>query len=436
MDHAGRDAAPDLAAAGPEDSVRLYLEEIGRVGLLGADEEVRLAIAVERGGYVARAMRAVADGPGIPPRVSRICPAILDDVEAACALAAGVHASAHPGEPLPPTRGELLGRAARSSEPSRHGPGGEGDGAAGDGEVGPGFDRAVVGLELLYELLPAELARGCDGARAAVDRDAVLRYCRENERGLARLLGAWVRDGERARDLLIRSNLRLVVSVAKRYASPGLSLLDLVQEGNLGLMRAVEMYRHRKGYRFSTYAVWWVRQAVWRAIDNQSRAVRIPVHIRGSIGTVRRAARRLEQESGREPGHEEVAGALGAPWTAERVRELLGVSQLPVSLDSPLGEDGAVLGDFIPDRGLAGPAEEAERGTLGEQLGYVLGRLTERERDVLRMRFGLGGGEPLSLAEIARVYGLSRERIRQVESGALRKLGSPDMRAYLEDYLG
>ena len=215
---------------------------------------------------------------------------------------------------------------------------GEEDEAADQGNVESELDRAVIGAELLSELLPEELTRGFDDMHVAVDRDAVLVYCQEHDHEIARQLECWLEAGERAREHLVRANLRLVVSVAKKYTGRGMSLLDLVQEGEIGLMRAVEKYRHRKGYRFSTYATWWIRQAITRALSNQSRTVRLPVHMGGAINKVVQAREQLQREKEYEPTREEIARELGEGWTAERVGEVLKAGQQLMSLSGASGK--------------------------------------------------------------------------------------------------
>ena len=256
----------------------------------------------------------------------------------------------------------------------------------------------------------------------------------EEEIELSKQMEIGGETGKMARQRLAEANLRLVVSIAKRYVGRGMLFLDLIQEGNLGLIKAVEKYDYHKGFKFSTYATWWIRQAITRAIADQARTIRIPVHMVETINRLIRVQRQLLQELGREPTPEEIAAEMDLP--VEKVREIQKVSQEPVSLETPIGEEeNSHLGDFIQDENVQVPAEAAAYTLLREQLDEVLDTLTDRERQVLRLRFGLDDGRARTLEEVGREFHVTRERIRQIEAKALRKLRQPSRSRKLRDYL-
>ena len=287
-----------------------------------------------------------------------------------------------------------------------------------------------------------ELAKNMEAGAVAKEKIAILKSREEKapEEELAEIkeeiknLQKDLDAGDEAKKRLAEANLRLVVSIAKRYVGRGMLFLDLIQEGNLGLIKAVEKFDYRKGYKFSTYATWWIRQAITRAIADQARTIRIPVHMVETINKLIRVSRQLLQELGREPSPEEIAAEMNMP--VERVREILKISQEPVSLETPIGEEeDSHLGDFIQDDNVPVPADAAAFTLLKEQLEEVLGTLTEREQKVLTLRFGLEDGRARTLEEVGKEFNVTRERIRQIEAKALRKLRHPSRSRKLKDYL-
>ena len=287
-----------------------------------------------------------------------------------------------------------------------------------------------------------ELAKNMEAGAVAKEKIAILKSREENatEEELAEIkeeiknLQKDLDAGDEAKKRLAEANLRLVVSIAKRYVGRGMLFLDLIQEGNLGLIKAVEKFDYRKGYKFSTYATWWIRQAITRAIADQARTIRIPVHMVETINKLIRVSRQLLQELGREPSPEEIAVEMNMP--VERVREILKISQEPISLETPIGEEeDSHLGDFIQDDNVPVPADAAAFTLLKEQLEEVLGTLTDREQKVLTLRFGLEDGRARTLEEVGKEFNVTRERIRQIEAKALRKLRHPSRSRKLKDYL-
>ena len=265
--------------------------------------------------------------------------------------------------------------------------------------------------------------------------EAASRLCSAELRQSERLeLLADKDDGDRARNHLIQANLRLVVSVAKKYVGRGLSFLDLIQEGNIGLMKATDKFDYKRGFKFSTYATWWIRQAITRAISDQSRTIRLPVHVGETINRVKKTSHRLQQILEREPSKEELARALDLP--EEKVRQVLDVSRHPISLEAPVGAEGdAFLGDFIEDDKIPTPMELASQHLLKSQIGEALDKLSDRERKIILLRFGLEDGRFRTLEEVGREFGITRERIRQIEAKALRKLRHPSYSRTLQGYL-
>jgi RNA polymerase primary sigma factor len=424
-------AALDSGTTNLDDPVRMYLREIGRVALLTGEREVELAKAMERGEYL-RLARA---------RLRTAAPAAVDPVDigldiyrslregwshvAALLTAVGANETADHAECL------------RRSLPVTQFAPGDLDAVAASLELTPdALEESLRLRSVEWDLLPGSVQDAL--RRGGVDiwpDDAVMCDVLGRDRGeLARRWDRHVAEGEAAKVALTEANLRLVVSVAKKYVGRGMSMLDLIQEGNLGLIRAVEKFQHHKGYKFSTYATWWIRQAITRAIADQARTIRIPVHMVETINRLVRTSRRLQQELGREPTSEEIGAEM--QLDADRVREIIKISQEPVSLEMPIGEEeDSNLGDFIEDNKVLAPADAASRKMLKEQMDDVLGTLSERERQVLAMRFGLEDGRTRTLEEVGRAFGVTRERIRQIEAKALRKLRQPSRSKKLKDYL-
>jgi RNA polymerase primary sigma factor len=426
------DLSADLDGVGADDPVRLYLREIGRVPLLTADAEIALAKRMERGvfleqliaGLSSRGMGPTATIPGVA-----ICRQVYNQLRRAWPSAEEVYCAQYGGS-LPPTRHELLTGVIPTAQldPTVL------KSVASRMEIQPPqLEDDLRHTLLLFELLPATFRARIDTWDWPGDADLAELLTGTNDT----LRGYWseiVADSMAARRHLTEANLRLVVSVAKKYIGRGMTMLDLVQEGNIGLIRAVEKFRYTKGLKFSTYATWWIRQAITRAIADQARTIRIPVHMVETINKLVRIQRQLLQDLGREPTPEEIGKEMELP--PERVREIQKLSQEPVSLETPIGEeDDSNLGDFIEDSDAVVPIDAASFILLQEQLDSILHTLSEREKKVIQLRFGLTDGHPRTLEEVGKEFGVTRERIRQIESKTLSKLRHPSRSQKLRDYL-
>jgi RNA polymerase primary sigma factor len=426
---------PDIT----DDPVRIYLHEIGRVHLLTASDEKNLAKHMEEGKYLNTIKQDYTQKHGRQPPATDIILAMLQSLGQSTGL---IHLLQERLS-LPQKNGFMESAYDNKLQESI-------DNAIDPQiihDIGVKLEKTIseteemlIKLSLGSRLLPEEVRDLISRKLTLTNIDKLIAdknfidSVQANERKFSTYFSDIAREGKKAERHLIEANLRLVVSVAKKHIGRGMSLLDLIQEGNIGLMRAVEKFDYRKGYKFSTYATWWIRQALTRAIADQARTIRIPVHMVETINRLLRISRRLAQEYGREPTSREIAKEMEV--SSDKVREIVKVSQLPISLESPIGEEeDSPLGNSIEDRNAMPPVDIASKQLLKEQIEDVLGTLTPREQRVLQLRFGLEDGRSRTLEEVGVEFNVTRERIRQIEAKALRKLRHPSRSRKLKDYL-
>lgn len=422
-----------------DDPVRIYLHEIGRVALLTAEDEQLLAKKIEAGKHITEIKQDYLQKYGREPSATEIMLTMLRELGRASTIIRLIQEELDltPTDSFIETISNAKLRASINGELNQQLI--QALARQMDKSI-PETEQLIINLSLNSYLPPKEVLNAIrDGASLAdleklVTNPDLINSIQAYEEQLKAYLQHIEDEAKKAESHLTRANLRLVVSVAKKHIGRGMSLLDLIQEGNIGLIKAVEKFDYRRGYKFSTYATWWIRQAITRAIADQARTIRVPVHMIETINKLLRVSRRLAQEYGREPTPKEIGE--GMEISPEKVREIAKVAQLPISLESPIGEEeDSHLGDFIEDRNALPPPDAASRQLLKEQIDGVLSTLTPREQRVLQLRFGLEDGRSRTLEEVGREFNVTRERIRQIEAKALRKLRHPSRSRRLKDYL-
>ena len=424
----GESVAPGVPFPGVDATEWVDLVGRGRKsGAVHAEDVAHVLRHVELTGDVLTEVQTAMAGQGI--EIDDDVDHIADDTPSGGGRHVVVTKDRTPPAPAPDHDEQLLSRG-RGRRTRKAGP--KGDNSTSD--TVRLYLREIGQVDLLTVEDERRLAQLIEEGKIAASRIDEMADSTTLAAGEERMLLRAVSRGERAKSELTQANLRLVVSIAKRYSGRGMQLLDLIQEGNLGLMRAVDKFDHTKGFKFSTYATWWIRQAITRSIADQARTIRIPVHMVEHMNRVTRAKRQMHQELEREPSVDEIAEKVQLP--PDRVRELLRISQDPLSLDSPVGdEDEANLGDFIEDESVDSPADAATRMMLHDAVTEVLGELSDREQEIVRLRFGLDGGRAKTLEEVGQEFGVTRERIRQIEAKTLAKLRHPQRSERLREFL-
>ncbi len=422
-----------------DDPIRLYLHEIGKVRLLTAENERSLAKKIEAAKRIREIRQGYFDKHGQSPSATEIVLIMLKEIGQAADIIHLLQAQLD----ISPTNNF---KDSICDAKLRGGMDDEIDqqllqNLAGQlNKSASATEQLLISLSLNISLLPKQVLEAIEDdvslgdIENLVTQKAFVNAIRAHESKLKAHLSEVEREAGKAQKHLTEANLRLVVSVAKKHVGRGMSLLDLIQEGNIGLIRAVEKFDHQRGYKYSTYATWWIRQAITRSIADQARTIRVPVHMIETINKLLRVSRRLAQEYGHEPTSREIGKRMDIP--PEKVREIVKVAQLPVSLEAPIGEEeDSHLGDFIEDRNALPPVDAASRQLLKQQIDEVLSCLSHRERRVLQLRFGLEDGRSRTLEEVGQEFNVTRERIRQIEAKALRKLRHPSRSRKLRDYL-